>query len=296
MTGSRSIATGAPPRTRRDLCPGVFRPWPASDGALVRLRLVGGRLPVSSLRAVAEVAWRFGDGKLHLTRRTNLQLRALPAEAGVLPAEVVDAIAAAGLLPSRSHELVRNILVSPQTGLAGGRADLGPVATALDEQLCAAPPLAALPGRFLFVLDDGRGDLHDRDCDLGLVAVNNTSAQLRVGHRGWGAVVRLDEAAAALLGAARAFLRARGTGPTAAWHVRELPAPLVPLQPRDPRTDVSSPRLPYGRVPGGVHVEVPGGVLDRVRVESLVSAADQARAHTLVVTPWHGLLGPAVTG
>ncbi|MGH3317608.1 MAG: nitrite reductase [Nocardioidaceae bacterium] len=294
MTRSRPVATGAP-RTRRDLCPGVFRPWPASDGALVRLRLVGGRLPVSSLPAAAELARRWGDGMLHLTRRANLQLRALPAEAGVLPAEVVDAIAAAGLLPSRSHELVRNVMASPQTGLAGGRADLGPVAAALDEQLCADPSLAALPGRFLLVLDDGRGDLLDLDCDLGVVAIDGTSAQLRVGDGGWGEVVPLDEAAAALADLARAFLQARGTGSTAAWHVRELAAPIVALQPRHPRTDVSSPRLPYGRVPGGVHVEVPGGVLDRDRVDDLVSAAGRAGADTLVVTPWHGVLVPVVT-
>jgi precorrin-3B synthase len=295
MTGSRPVATGAP-RTRRDLCPGVLRPWPAADGALVRLRLVGGRLPVSSLPPAAEVARRWGDGMLHVTRRANLQLRALPADAGVLLAEVADAIAAAGLLPSPSHELVRNIMVSPQTGLAGGRADLGPVAEELDQQLCADPSLAALPGRFLFVLDDGRGDLHDRACDLGLVAVDDTSVQLRVAEHGWGPVVPLDEAAAALVRLAREFLRARGTGPTAAWHVRELSAPLVPLHPRDPRADVSGPRPPHGPVPGGVHVEVPGGVLDRERVDALVSAAERAGADQLVVTPWHGVLVPAVTG
>jgi len=294
MTGSRPVATGAP-RTRRDLCPGVFRPWPASDGALVRLRLVGGRLSLASLSAAADVARRWGDGMLHLTRRANLQLRALPAEADVLPAEVVAAIAAAGLLPSRSHELVRNIMVSPQSGLAGGRADLRPVADALDEQLCADPPLAALPGRFLFVLDDGRGDLLDRDGDLGLVAVDSTSAQLRAGDAGFGGVVRLEEAAGALADLARDFLEARGTGSTAAWDVRELRAPLAPPQLRDPRTDVASPRLPYGRVPGGTHVEVPGGVLDREGVDSLVSAAGRAGADTLVVTPWHGVLVPVVT-
>ena len=34
------------------------------------------------------------------------------------------AIESIGLLPSRSHELARNLMVSPQTGLAGGRGDM----------------------------------------------------------------------------------------------------------------------------------------------------------------------------
>jgi precorrin-3B synthase len=75
-----------------------------------------------------------------------------------LPADVVAAIEATGLLPSRTHELVRNVMVSSLTGLDGGFVDRRPVATELDERLRADRILARLPGRFLFVLDDGRGD------------------------------------------------------------------------------------------------------------------------------------------
>ena len=166
-------STVHPQRSRRDRCPGVFRPWPAGDGGLVRLRLIGGRLTGTSLAALGEVARRYGDGDVHLTRRANLQLRAMPTEDDGLPDEVVEAIASTGLLPSRTHELVRNVMVSPQTGLAGGRADLRPLSDELDRLLCQDETLAALPGRFLFVLDDGRGDLVDRTCDLGLVALDD---------------------------------------------------------------------------------------------------------------------------
>ena len=224
-------------RTRGDRCPGVFRPWPAEDGALVRLRLVGGRVLADSLAALSRVAAAYGDGDLHLTGRANLQLRALPATDGALAPEVVDAIAATGLLPSPAHELVRNVMVSPQTGLAGGRADLRPVAAELDALLCATPELARLPGRFLFVLDDGRGDLVDRSLDLGLVALDAETAQLRMGSRAWGPVVPLTEAAPALSGLARAFLRVRGDGADAPWHVDELPAE-PDASARDPRTEV----------------------------------------------------------
>jgi precorrin-3B synthase len=275
-------------RTRHDLCPGVFRPWAADDGALVRLRLVGGRVAASSLSALSEVAATFGDGDVHVTGRANLQLRALPAHGDDLAPEVVDAIEASGLLPSRTHELVRNIMVSPQSGLAGGRADLRPVASRLDELLCAKRELARLPGRFLFVLDDGRGDLVDRTLDVGLVALDTGTAQLRMGSNAWGPVVSLSEAPHALTGLAQAFLRVRGDGPDAPWHVDELPAD-PDGSPRDRRTGVSSPPLPYGAVPGGEHVVAPGGVLSGDLVARLV---DQSRGGDVVVTPWRGVLVP----
>lgn len=262
-------------RTRPDRCPGVLRPWPAADGNLVRLRLSGGRLPAASLRALAAVAAEHGDGQVRVTGRANLQLRGL----GEVTEDVVVAIERTGLLPSRSHELARNLMLSPQSGLAGGRADLRPVVAALDERLCAAPALAALPGRFLFVLDDGRGDLLDRPVDLGVVALDDTVGQLRLGAA-WGPVVPLADAPAALVALAHAFLEAR----TTEWHVAELATPLaVPVAP-DPRLPSPAPALPHGPVPGGVHVEAPDGVVDP-------GLADAGAG--LVVTPWRGVLVPA---
>jgi precorrin-3B synthase len=278
-------STVHPQRSRRDRCPGVFRPWPAGDGGLVRLRLIGGRVPGTSLAALGEVAGRYGDGDVHLTRRANLQLRAMPTDDDGLPTEVVEAIAATGLLPSRSHELVRNVMVSPQTGLAGGRTDLRAVASELDRLLCAEESLASLPGRFLFVLDDGRGDLVERSCDLGLVALDNTSAQLRVGE-GRGPVVPLDEAAGELVELARRFLVVRGGGADAPWHVDELAEPLAAAVDVDPRTPNGCPPLPHGVVEGGTHVAVPGGVLAPPALRRLAPHAE------LVVTPWHGVLVP----
>lgn len=275
-------------RSRPDLCPGVFRPWSADDGALVRLRLIGGRLAPRSLAALRDVAREHGDGDLHLTRRANLQLRGLPTHGGELVPEVVQAIEATGLLPSRTHELVRNLMVSPQTGLSGGRTDLRPVAAELDERMCANPRLAELPGRFLIVLDDGRGDLVGRSTDLGLVALDATSAQLRVGSTGWGPVVRLASAARALTDLALRFLDERGDGPEAPWHVDELTQPLTDPLPRDAATRVTSPALPFGRVAGGEHVAAPLGVVDRALAGDLVG-----HDRELVVTPWRGVLVPS---
>lgn len=275
-------------RSRFDRCPGVLRPWPASDGLLVRLRLPGGHITSPQLLQLLEVAERHGDGRVHVTTRANLQVRGLPATSGTghLTEEVVEAIEATGLLPSRTHDLARNIMASPQTGLSGGRADLRPVARALDAALQGEPELGSLPGRFLFVLDDGRGDLLDRTCDLGFVALSPEDAQLRIGAA-WGPVVPLRGAEERLVSLALHFLGVRGDGPGAPWHVDELPTPL--MDPASPAAElpVSSPPLPYGPVPGGEHVPVPEGGLDRPAVERLCAAAP-----ALVVTPWRGVLVP----
>jgi len=270
-----------PSRTRGDLCPGVQRPWPAEDGGLVRLRLIGGALSTDQLGALTDVSTRYGDGNVHVTGRANLQVRGLPLGDGHLPPEVVEALTGTGLLPHPTHELVRNVMVSPLTGISGGLADLRPVAAAYDELLCADPRLAELPGRFLTVLDDGRGDLQARTLDLGAMAVDETHVQLRAGSSGWGEVVDLADAPTHLVALARAFLDRRGSGETAAWHVDELAAPLLD-EVRDGRTLRNSGPLPYGPFDGGVHVEVPDGVL----TPSLVG---ELEGH-LVVTPWNGVV------
>jgi precorrin-3B synthase len=280
-------------RTRRDLCPGVLRPWPADDGALVRVRLVGGVIATRALRRLGRVAATYGDGNVHLTSRANLQLRGLPHVDGRLDDDALAALEATGLVPHPTHDLVRNVMVSPLTGLHGGRADLRPVAEAYDAGLCADPELAALPGKFLVVLDDGRGDLVDHSLDLGAVAVDDRHAQLRIGDHRWGDVVAIDEIAPRLLDLAHAFLRARGQGDDAAWHVDELPAAalgeLDAGGERDPRTDVHCGPLPYEGFGRGIHVEVPGGLLTP---QTLKVVLDIALTDHVIVTPWRGLVLP----
>lgn len=244
-----------------------------------------------------DIAEEHADGTVLMTKRTNLQLRGIAHDDGCVSSELVDALTAAGFLPSPSHELVRNIMVSPMTGRMGGQADLRGLARELDRQVCAEPELARLAGRFLFVLDDGRGDIGERSLDLGVTAVDREHVQLRVGTHHWGDVVAIAEAPEALVAYALRFLAAAGTGDSALWHVDELPGGGAELMgdhhARDVRTQVTSLPLPYGMIAQddgseAVHVAVPDGLLDRGLLEAItVQAADE-----VIVTPWRSILLP----
>jgi precorrin-3B synthase len=288
-----STSTLRPGRDRADRCPGVLRPWVAADGALLRIRLVGGRMTREQLAGLASLAQRFGDGSLYLTTRANLQVRgvALP-----VPDAVAAEVAALGLLPSPAHERVRNIMVSPLTGRLGGLADLRPAAGELDVALRADPLLASLPARFLFCLDD-RGDLDDRAEDLGAVAVDPGRVRLRAGGLA-GDVVDLADAPARLVDLARAFLARRGTGPTACWHVAELPGggtelgPFRPAAGHPPAEQTPQPP-PYGLLVqddgrGARHLATDGGRLGPDLLDTVLSECGTE----VVVTPWRSLLLP----
>ena len=149
---------------------------------------------LTDLMAIA-AKWADGTRAADQTRQpAAARHRSTPGKttaSNCVPPEFVDAITAAGFLPAPTHELVRNIMVSPLSGRIDGRADLFPVAQHLDEALCAEPLFAGLSARFLFVLDDGRGDLVDRTLDLGAMAVDAENAQIRIGSKGWGEVVEL---------------------------------------------------------------------------------------------------------
>ncbi|MGR4882595.1 cobalamin biosynthesis protein CobG [Streptomyces sp. LARHCF249] len=200
-------------RERGDACPGALRLHAADDGFLARVRIPGGLLSASQAAALAVAADRFGDGHLELTSRGNVQLRGLPDGCGAGLAELLDG---AGLLPAPSHERVRNIVATPL-------ADPGPV-RALDALLCADPKAAALSGRFLFAVDDGRGDVAALEPDVTLLGPDaGGRTLLRLGSARDAVEVAEEDAPGAALVAAHLFLDAAADAGTRAWRVVELP-------------------------------------------------------------------------
>ncbi|MFF0555637.1 cobalamin biosynthesis protein CobG [Streptomyces sp. NPDC004266] len=292
-------------RDRGDACPGALRLHPADDGRLARLRLPAGRLTARQVEVLARAAESLGDGRISITSRGNAELRGLGEGCG---AELAELLAGAGLLPSPTHERVRNIVASPGAGLDGlGCADVQLWARELDAALCAEPRAASLSGRFLFVLDDGRGDVAGLGGDVSLVAGLDGSALLRPGSPGApprpkapGApgVFRLaaDDAVRAALATALAFLDAAEAAGNGAWRPHELPDEHVPdwagalARAGIAAEPVPVPPLPAARPPApgplgdhALHVLAPLGRLTAAQLRALADGADELR-----LTPWRG--------
>ena len=204
--------------TDPDRCPGVLRPHSAADGAMVRIRVPGGQTTGTALGQLSRIAQRFGSGDLQLTSRASLQLRGL---ADPVPDGLIRAVREAGFLPSQTHERVRNIVASPLTGISGGMTDVRPLIASLDSGLSAEPRLASLPSRFLFAVDDGRGDVSGMPFDLGYQAVDHHHGWVLLGGAERGLPVPARDAVPTLLELAHRFLAA-SQGFDHVWHVRDL--------------------------------------------------------------------------
>jgi precorrin-3B synthase len=281
--------------TSVDACPGILELHEARDGQVARVRLPGGFVSPSALRALADLARRFGDGRVDLTSRGNVQLRGVRAgDTGELSRHAV----AAGLLPSAAHDRARNIIASPLAGL-GGHPQLRPMVDALDRGLRADPALAALPGRFLVSVDDGGGHASISTCDVG-VRRRGGRFDLVVAGRETGVHGPARTAPALALAAARAFLDQRRACPDVV-RVAGLPdggsavAASVGGHLDEPAADTTT-RLPLGPLPGvaAIVVAAPLGRLDAAHLDlvaALLPPGEVARlaAAGRVVVPLAGL-------
>jgi precorrin-3B synthase len=273
-------------RAAADACPGLLSPHYAADGPLIRLRIPGGQTTSSTLLELSRIASAFGEGSLQLTSRGNLQLRGLDEHR--LP-EVESRVRDAGLLPSWRHERIRNIVASPLTGLTDERPDLRPMISELDRAILAVPELAELPGRFLFALDDGRGDVAPLKFDLAYVATSWTGGVVLVGDRDHGIPTTTSNAVPLIIDLAERFIEVRATLTPPPWHVRETPEPIVATTsgfrcPVTVRTGV-----PLGMIGDAASVAAPLSLLDPRKVATIEGVSNGG---PVVITPWRGLVIP----
>ncbi|WP_249416762.1 cobalamin biosynthesis protein CobG [Streptomyces sp. TS71-3] len=213
-----------PTRSTPDACPGALRLHRAEDGRVARIRVPGGVLTGRQAELLGDAAERLGDGRLGITSRGNVEIRGLAERDAP---EWTALLTGAGLLPSYRHERVRNIVAGPLSGLDGrGHADARSWAAELDALLCGQEWTAELSGRFLFVLDDGRGDVSGLGGDVTAAAAPGGRAVLCVA--GQRVALATSDVPRAALAAAGAFLDAARAAGTGAWRVGELPSGHVP--------------------------------------------------------------------
>ncbi|WUI02612.1 precorrin-3B synthase [Spirillospora sp. NBC_00431] len=268
-------------RSHADACPGTLQTHDAADGPLARVRVPGGAVTSAQLRTLGAAARELGLDVIELTSRGNLQLRGVRD-----PAALAERVAAAGLLPSPTHERARNIVASPLGGRGRhGVLDTDPLVAELDRALCARPRLAGLPGRFLFALDDGTGDIAALNADLTLVPDGLLLAGARLS-------LPYKNPVPVLVAAAEAFLDVRGD----AWRLAEVPDGARLVAERLGGTVGAGPRVPAPPPPhagiidqrdGRVALEAvpPLGRMPGARAEALAEIAPGIR-----VTPWRSVV------
>ncbi|MGY2130026.1 precorrin-3B synthase [Blastococcus sp. SYSU DS0617] len=286
-----------PLRDRADACPGALQTHAAADGALARVRVPGGALTPVQLLVLSAAARELGDGALELTSRGNVQLRGLRSGAET---ELGDRLAAAGLLPSATHETARNILASVLSGRAGGLLDVRAWVPAFDAALCADPALAELPGRFLAAFDDGRGDVAGLGADIGLLALGSGDVALLLAGTDTGLRCSPADAVPVALAATRAFVDERAAQGGTAWRVKELAdgAGRIAASLGGPRVRPVTVPPASTSGPGGAVAQddgrtalvavVPLGRLTAAQAELLAQVSDA----DLQLTPWRSVVVP----
>ncbi|SEH12845.1 precorrin-8X methylmutase [Thermoleophilum album] len=284
-------------------CPGVLDWHLAEDGGLARVRLPGGIISVEQLREFA-LAAGLGAGVVELTSRASLQARGLPVrEQGRFLAR----IERCGLLPSRAHDRVRNLLQSPLAGRhPRSSLDTYRVVRAFDRALCADERLAALPHRLVSCVDDGSGLGLRADADLALVPAAADPArrlELLVGGCPSGLESELATAHELLLDALRAFLRLSDRATKAPRNVHELPGGASRLA-QELGAQLGPPLLaercapsqerPLGEIEQrdrrrAVFALAPLGRTDAGSLLALADGLDELGLRELRVTPWRSL-------
>jgi precorrin-3B synthase len=131
------------PGFKRGWCPSLLRPMESGDGWLVRVRPREAVITAAVARAVAEASARYGNGRIEITNRANLQIRGLRPET-ILPfVAAMDAVGAAD-----EAEGLPAFLVSPLAGADPGVApETLEIARAIQEAVARGLDPRAYPYR-----------------------------------------------------------------------------------------------------------------------------------------------------
>jgi precorrin-3B synthase len=122
----------------------------SGDGLVVRVRPPTPIVPAEMALRLADLARTYGNGRLDLTQRANLQLRGVSDETW---GPLIDRLTALDLIDADAEsEAIRNVVVNPLSS-----DDTSVVAAALRTALATDPVFRALPGKFAWVVDERDG-------------------------------------------------------------------------------------------------------------------------------------------
>lgn len=133
---------------------GLFHVAPAQDSFMLRMRIPGGVLSSAQLRGLCDIAASWGNSRLDLTTRSNLQIRELEPRNIV---NVLNGVRNLGMTSNGSGaDNIRNITASPISGYdATELIDVQPFACALQNYITNSRDLFGLPRKFNIAFDNG---------------------------------------------------------------------------------------------------------------------------------------------
>ena len=133
---------------------GLFHVAPAQDSFMLRMRVPGGALSSSQLRGLCAIATQWGNKRLDLTTRCNVQIREFA------PSSIVDVLNSVRRLGMTSNgsgaDNIRNITASPISGYDSTELiDVQPFADALQNYISNSRDMFGLPRKFNIAFDNG---------------------------------------------------------------------------------------------------------------------------------------------
>ena len=187
-------------------CPGALTPMESGDGLLLRAKIVGSKLSLTHVSEIVAIALGCGNGRIDLSQRAQLQIRGV-RETTLAAAQA--RLKSIGLLAQDAATESRlNIMASPLAGAASP--DANEIAARLARAIAEDQALASLPGKFLFLVDDGSAPgLRDVDADIRLEARGAQFAVVLDGARDQAVIAPPAAAIDAAVSLARAFIELR---------------------------------------------------------------------------------------
>jgi precorrin-3B synthase len=281
-------------------CPGALTPMQSGDGLLMRAKIVGPRMTLRQAREVAAIAQDCGNGLIDLSQRAQIQMRGFSEATSH---EAQQRLKAIGLLASdAATESVLNVMAAP---IGAGANDM---AQRLALTIESEAALRALPGKFLFLVDDGGAlGLADIEADIRLEACGEKIALVLAGPRELAAIVPAGAAIAAAIQLARAFISLREGRRFELRRMRAVTEALgasavfsaAGLEPQPYRSPCSAPAL--DKILGSQRAEgvsfagvaAPFGRWRASDISRLAETMAQEGVEDLRLTPWRAILALA---